>query len=336
MQLARDWQTKATRVLKAAVDATEGQDLELEFGRPRPFRTWILPGKRCVDRLACIDDGPLGDVEPLYMHGLAPGQCDEHDALINPDAGRVKLETTHPWEGNSHPLPNTALLCNVDASCFDRAIDVKSIRALPKDEQDAALESATMISAHKCFSAARYVHDYATKHAKAVHDPLQSVGTSLADLDARTKTKEAEEGRKIGHRVAARQRLNRAVSGYNKAFAKPLSAAMFPWMGSDFVGRPNPDAPVRETRIASHRFWEIQIPLPLYIGHQVRDAMIDPRAASPEAPETGLTAELPIPLPTLARGESIRQICNGSRKQKSCSAAASRQDALHDSRATTK
>ena len=141
---------------------------------------------------------------------------------------------THPWEGQSHPLSNISLACNVDQQCFDRAIAAASIRALPEEERAAALEDATMISAHKCVGAVRYVCDYATKHAKAVHDPLQSVGTSLADVDSRIAAKEAAEGRKVTSRVAARQRLNRAVSGYNKAFAKPLFAAMYPWMGSDY------------------------------------------------------------------------------------------------------
>ena len=97
VQLARAWLADAISVLQAAMDATEGREVELEFDRPRPYRTWPLPGKRRVDNLPLADDGPLGDVEPLYMHGLAPQQCDE--PLINPDAGRVHPEQTHPRAG---------------------------------------------------------------------------------------------------------------------------------------------------------------------------------------------------------------------------------------------
>ena len=74
----------------------------------------------------------------------------------------MKLEQTHPWEGASNPLSNVSLLCNVDEQCFDRAISVASIRALPENERATALDSATMVSAHKCVAAVRYVCDYAT------------------------------------------------------------------------------------------------------------------------------------------------------------------------------
>ena len=190
---------------------------------------------------------------PHYVPGFAPGQA-KH-TMLHHDAGRVLPRQTHPWEGPSHPLSNVGLACNVDQSCFDRVVAASSILALPPGDRPAALEEAVMVSAHKCVGAVRYVCDYATKHALAVHDPLQSVGTSLADVDSRIAAKEAAEGCKVGHRVAARQRLNRAVSGYNKAFAKPLFAAMFPWLGSDYTGLASGDAPARETRVASHRFW---------------------------------------------------------------------------------
>ena len=73
------------------------------------------------------------------------------------------------------------------------------------------------------------------------------------------------------------------MSGFNKAYSKPLFAAMFPWMGSDFTGRlQRPGDAARELRIDSHDFWEMQMPMGQYLGHRVRDAMADPRAAAPD------------------------------------------------------
>ena len=73
------------------------------------------------------------------------------------------------------------------------------------------------------------------------------------------------------------------MSGFNKAYSKPLFAAMFPWMGSDFTGRlQRHDDAARELRVCSHDFWEMQLPLGQYLGHRVRDALADPRAAAPD------------------------------------------------------
>ena len=81
----------------------------------------------------------------------------------------------------------------------------------------------------------------------------ERLGASVSTVHS---AKEGGGGEKITPRDAQRQRLNRATSGFNKAFAKPLVAALWPYFGSDYSkeSRKKPVRPEMSARAGSSFF----------------------------------------------------------------------------------
>eukprot|EP00660_Eupelagonema_oceanica_P004754 gene4754-20127_t len=224
--------------------------------------------------------------------------------MLNPDAGRVLPRQAHPFEGPTHPLSNTLLFCNFDIQIFDRVLDMRRICSMPPNQQGEALQDCLMIGAHRNHLAVLYACAYASKAFTPHGNALQSVGVSLADLDARIADAEAEEGQKLARRVRMRKRLQRATSGYNKQFAKPLSALVFPYLGSDYTGFANDRG--RPTRLATHKFWEVQMKLPQYLGWKAYAAVAGEHAAPPDAKEAEPTMQVDA-------AELVKHASKGSR-----------------------
>ena len=129
-----DWHVRAVAQLIRVVNSSE--EVALEFVSPESFSTFTYPGKRLVAHSRDIDTGACGNVEPLRVHNMPE--------MLNPDAGRVLPEQTHPFEGKTHPLSLVGLGSNFDMQCFDRALDVAGVRALPEDEQQRQAEEHTL------------------------------------------------------------------------------------------------------------------------------------------------------------------------------------------------
>ena len=276
-----DWHARAVAQLNRVVDATA--EVTLEFFSPESFSTFVAPGKRLVAHSGQIDTGPCGNVEPVRVHNMPE--------MVNPDAGRVLPEQTHPFEGKTHPLSLNGIQSNFDMQCFDRVMDIPGVRALPQDEQQAALRDLILIGQHKVQLSVFYSCAYAMKKLKAHGNPLESAGVSLADLDKRLQAAEEEAGKRLSDRIRGQKRLQRALSGHSKVFTQSLMMAMWPYVGSDYTGQKPDSGPgaggPRETRLASHRFWQVQLQLAQHCLHKAYDELTGAPATAAAAADAG-------------------------------------------------